>query len=352
MSEERYLTTPEVARRLGVKPETVYAYVSRGLLRSIRQQGHRGSLFALSDVERAAQRGGDEPSGVAERIQTSLTLLDPDELYYRGHRVADLAVSASVESVAHLLWTGELRERPAFPAPRKQIALARKAMRVVPGGARLTDQVRVAVAVLGAADPLRFDLSPEAIVRAAETLIGTLVDALPGEQPGKSLGERLWPKLSLRQPRPEVLDAALVLLADHGLAASTMAARVAASVRADLYAVVSAGLGAVDGQYHGTASTLAYRFLGEAMFDPVGAISERLRAGAKIPGFGHPLYQQRDPRAEALFALLRDEPVMAVVEALSAELASRTFPNVELALAAMAHAYEMRPDAGEAVFAL
>src|SRR5438094_6190583 len=105
---ERCLTTSEVARRLGVKRETVYAYVSRGLLKSVRQSGHRGSLFALSDVERAAERGGDEPSGVAERIQTALTLLDSsDELYYRGHRVADLAGSATVESVACLLWTGE-----------------------------------------------------------------------------------------------------------------------------------------------------------------------------------------------------------------------------------------------------
>jgi len=353
-SDESYLTTAEVARRLGVKPETVYAYVSRGLLTSVRARGRRGSLFAARDIDRLAERGG-ESSGMVERIQTDLTLLTGDQLYYRGHLVSELATTRTVESVAQLLWTGELNDQPGFPAPEQLVALARSAVAVAPATARLTDQLRIAVAVLGAADPLRFDLAPEAVMRVAGQLLGVLVGALPDDgSTGSSgtLGGRLWPKLSQAPARPELLDATLILMADHGLAVSTVAARVAASARANLYAVVSAGLGALDGQYHGAASTRAYRFLGEALQDPVGALSERLRAGDRIPGFGHRVYKRHDPRAEVLFGLLRDEPVMQVVEAVSAELADRLFPNVDLAMAALMHACDLRPDAGEALFAL
>ncbi|GAA1944281.1 citrate/2-methylcitrate synthase [Amycolatopsis minnesotensis] len=356
--DERYLTTAEVARRLGVKAETVYTYVSRGLLTSVRAKGRRGSLFPLGEVDRLAQRGseGQQPSGSVERIRTRLTRIDDDELAYRGHRVRDLVGTNGFEAVASLLWTGELAGRP-FPAPPDQVALAAAVGEALPETASLTDRLRVAVAALGSADPLRFDVSADAVVAAGEPLLGVLVDALPGLAPGRTasgtLAERLWPKVSALPPRPELLDAVLVLLADHGLAVSTVAARVAASARANLYAVVSAGLGAVDGPYHGAASTLAYRFLAEAMRDPIGALSEHLRAGG-VPGYGHRVYRRRDPRAEILFGLLDGAPVLDTVEIVSRELAKRggAFPNVDLALAALMHANGMAPETGEAIFAI
>jgi citrate synthase len=225
-------------------------------------------------------------------------------------------------------------------------------MAVAPDGARLTDRVRGAVAVLGAADPLRFDLSAPSVTAAAARLIGTLVTALPGDyvDPGATLGARLWPKLSDAPPRPEVLDAALILLADHGLAVSTVAARVAASARANLYAVISAGLGALDGQYHGAAPTLAYEFLQRAQQDPLKALSDQLRSGEPIPGFGHRIYQQRDPRAEVLLGRLGDHPIVGTIAAIAER--TPTFPNSDLAIAAIMHAYNFRPDAGDALFAL
>ncbi|WP_406052638.1 citrate/2-methylcitrate synthase [Kribbella sp. NBC_00889] len=350
-SDENYLTTAEVARRLKVKPETIYAYVSRGLLTSVRARGRRGSLFAIADVERLASRSV-EHSGVVEQIESALTLLEDDELYYRGHSVRDLAINSSVESVAHLLWTGELTAQQPFPAPRESVQLARAAMNVLPGSARLTDKLRVAVAALGAADPMRFDLAPRSVTSVAEKLIGTLIAALPGPSvtTRATLGARLWPKLSPHPPRPEVLEAAMILMADHGLAVSTVAARVAASARANLYAVVSAGLGALDGQYHGAAPTLAYEFLERAQQDPLAALSDRLRSGEPVPGFGHRIYQERDPRAEVLGELLGDHPITETVSVLAARLPS--FPNSDLAVAAMMHAFDFRPDAGDALFAL
>ncbi|MEV5962048.1 citrate/2-methylcitrate synthase [Kribbella sp. NPDC051952] len=350
-SDENYLTTAEVAHRLQVKPETIYAYVSRGLLTSVRARGRRGSLFAAADVERLAGRS-IEHSGVVERIESKLTLLQDDELYYRGHSVRDLATERTVEDVAHLLWTGELTAQQRFFVQRDSVLLARSAMEVVPDTARLTDQLRVAVAVLGAADPLRFDLSPESVTAAAGTLIRTLISALPGPTApaADTLGATLWPKLSSQPPRPELLDAVLILLADHGLAVSTVAARVAASARANLYAVVSAGLGALDGQYHGAAPTLAYEFLQRAQKDPLGTLSDQLRSGEPVPGFGHRIYQHHDPRAEVLLGLLGDHPIVETVTTIAER--RRAFPNSDLAVAALMHACDFRPDAGDALFAL
>lgn len=359
--DEQYLTTAEVARRLGVKPQTVYAYASRGLLTSVRRPRRSGSLFPLRQVDQLAEsrRAGHSRSGAIEQICSQLTLLDGDELYYRGHRVADLATTRSVESVAHLLWTGELTDQPAFPAPSRSVEMARAAAAVLPAGARLADCLHVTVAVAGAADPLRSDLSPSALPDTGAALLGVLADALlPATDTAvgtaDGYADRLWPKLSDAEPDPRVLNAALVLLADHGLAVSTVAARVAASARAHLYAVVSSGLGALDGHYHGTASTLAYRFLADAMADPAGALSERLRSGTRLPGFGHRVYQGADPRARVLLGLLPDCPATATVATLAEQLAARSglFVNVDLALAAMMHAHHMRADAGEAVFAL
>jgi citrate synthase len=288
-----------------------------------------------------------EHPGVVERIETELTLLLDDELYYRGRSARELTLTSTVESVAHLLWTGELAEQPPFPAPRESVELARAAMSSAPPAARLIDQLRIAVAVLGAADPLRFGLAPESVIATASRLIGVLVDALPGKTTEGTLGHRLWSKLTTRPAHPEVLDDALILLADHGLAVSTIAARVAASARANLYSVVSAGLGALDGQYHGAATTQAYRFLERALQDPVEALSDQLRSGTQVPGFGHLIYKERDPRGDALLALLPPNPALRqIIDSVPG------FPNSDLAIAAMMHAYDFHPDAGEAVFAI
>ena len=362
-AEERYLTTAEAAQRLDVKPETIYAYVSRGQLARVRSGTRRGSLFAQSDVDRLAARGREArgPSGAVERIRTELTLLEGDELYYRGRRVTDLVCRWSAEAVAQLLWTGQLRTPDPVDAPVELVAVARAVIAALPPGARLTDRIRVAVAAVGAADPLRFDLDPEAVVQRAGTLLAVLADALPARPPtGTSLAARFWPTLTGRpDPATEadaaLVDAVLVLLADHDLAVSTVAARVAASARAHPYAVVSAGLGAIDGHHHGTASSLAHRMLADALPDPVGALSERMRSGGPVPGFGHRVYQRRDPRADLLLDLLRRRrpgaPVLATVDAL-AGAAPGLFANVDLALAALMHAEDLRPDAGEALFAV
>ena len=178
-----------------------------------------------------------------------------------------------------------------------------------------------------------------------------------------SIAGRVWTRLAPGRPRPELVatvNAALVLLVDHELAASTFAARVAASTRADPYGVVSAGLGPLSGPLHGGASRAA-----RAMFDGAtgaggasAAVADALRLHGRCPGFGHSVYRGGDPRAEALFALLRaacgGTRAMSTVDGVMAAAQRRVpvAPNVDAALAAMGHVLGMPVDAGEAMFAI
>jgi citrate synthase len=354
------LTTEQVADRLGVKPATVYAYVSRGLLSSHRNADGKNSLFSKDDVDAfvAARKRNSTPT-----IQTGITLIKDGGLFYRGRDATVLAGTTSYEAVASLLWTGDL-EHADFPHNTDLERLASAVTRPLPEEARLTDRLRVAVAAVAAADPLRFDTAPAAVVATGRQLISTMVNALPSiarlrQVKPASLAQALWYRLTAEPVTEEglaILNAALVLLADHDLAASTLAARVAASTRAHPYAVVSAGLAALDGPLHGAASGLAYPMLLEAVngLDPVAGISDRLRSGLPVPGFGHPLYPGDDPRAAKLFELLGDGPVRSTATRLAVAMRKRsgTAPNVDLALAAIALHYRMPPDAGEAIFAV
>ena len=220
-------------------------------------------------------------------------------LYYRGTRATDL-VPVGFERVAEFLWTGDLPEQATLgqsPVDMDLIAL--------PDSARLIDRIRLAVDIASAHDPLRSDLSELSLVRCGRGILAAAIAGLGGADSG-TVAERLWPAISARPAEPQevrILDAALVLLADHDLAASTLAARVAASTRANLYAVVGAGLGAIDGPLHGSMAERAVRLLDG---DPMVALGNAFRLGEPIAGFGHPLYERRDPRADFLLAMLRD----------------------------------------------
>ena len=108
MSE--FLTAAEAAQRLGVKPATLYAYVSRGVLRRDHADDGRRSLFDSDEVERLARRGRPRrPAGAADiTVESAITEITGDRLFYRGLDVIRLATSRTFEDVAELLWTGEL----------------------------------------------------------------------------------------------------------------------------------------------------------------------------------------------------------------------------------------------------
>ncbi|MGW1749349.1 citrate synthase [Streptomyces sp. NPDC002092] len=369
---DRRLTTKEAAELLGVKPETVYAYVSRGQLGSRRVPGGRGSTFDVKEVEALARRNrressGSSPSGGDLSVRTRITLIETDRYFFRGVDATELATRHSYEEVAEWLWTGRLRPGVVFTAPEAPVALARRAVETLPEHTGPTDRLRVAAIAAAVADPLRFDLSEDAVLGTARTLIPTLVAALPparrGHRDEGPLAHRLWARLTGVDPDEaslRVLDTALALLVDHDLAASTLAVRVAASARAHAYAAVSAGLGVLEGPLHGAASGLAHRLLLDVLDEGNAApvIAEELRAGRRIPGLGHRLYPGEDPRARVLFGLLEEIPRAAPALAAARDIVTTTarhtplHANVDLALAVFTASSGMPSTAGETIFAV
>lgn len=366
------MSTKEAAELLGVKAETVYAYVSRGQLTSRRSPGGRSSTFDAKEVEALARRNRREPaesSPAAGRlsVRTRITLIDKDRYYFRGVDATELAARHSYEEVAEWLWTGVLHPGVTFTAPEASVAVARRAVDALPEHAGPTDRLRVAAIAAATADPLRFDLSEEAVLGTARTLIPTLVAALPPKRhdhrDGDGLAQRLWARLSGREADEaslRALDTALALLVDHDLAASTLAVRVAASARAHAYAAVSAGLGVLEGPLHGAASGLAHRMLLDVLDQGSAApvVADELRAGRRVPGLGHRIYPGEDPRARALFALLEEVPGAAPALAAAQDVAAtaaRHVPlhaNIDLALAVFTAASGMHASAGETIFAV
>jgi citrate synthase len=260
-----------------------------------------------------------------------------------------------------------MRPGVTFTAPEPAIALARRAVDALPEHTSPTDRLRVAAIAAAAEDPLRFDLSEEAVLSTARVLIPTLVAALPPQQFGLldegPLAHRLWGRLTGHEADEaslRVLDTALALLVDHDLAASTLAVRVAASARAHPYAAVSAGLGVIEGPLHGAASGLAHRLLFDVLDQgtAVPVIADELRAGRRIPGLGHRLYAGEDPRARVLFGLLervpRAEPALLAARDIVATTARHAplHANVDLALAVLTVTTGMPPTAGETIFAV
>ena len=410
MAETDWISAAEAARRLGIKQATLYSYVSRGVLTRRRAGGTggtggasggsgggrgsrgggpgHGSLFDPGEVEELARRGRPRraPGLAGLVIESGVTEITDDGLWFRGMDALDLARDWDFEDVCDLLWLGQ--PHPSSPADagewqaaRAAVAAGTAAQAALPPGTYPLERLQVIVPALAAADPLRLQFDPPAVAAAGRAIIAGLVDCLPpaGLRPprcpapgapaapdapaGPGIPARLWPRLCPGEPPPGLLDAlraALVLLADHELAASTLAARVAASVRADPYAVVATGLGAVGGALHGGASLGAETMLAAA---PDAAavprvVGELLRRGERVPGFGHFVYRGGDPRAGLLLAMVRRavpaSPRLAVVDAVLAEMHRRALPepNIDFALAVLASCAGMIRGAGEAIFAV
>ena len=370
-----WIGAAEAAQRLGIKPASLYSYVSRGVLTPRRRPGGRVSLFDSAEIDGLARRGRPRrgPAGAELVIESELTEIADDRLRFRGHDAIALATSRSFEEVASLLWTGsfdELASIGPWRATSEAIAAGTAAQAALPPDTYPLERLQVIVPAVAATDRLRLHLDPPAVIAAASGLIAAMVDCLPPAGPGAaaaacddSIAGRLATKLCQRPPSVGLvaaLRAALVLAADHELAASTLAARVAASVRADPYAVIGTGLGAMSGALHGGASLGAEVLLASASgpADAPRVVGELLRRGERIPGLGHFVYQTGDPRAILLLDLIRaaapESGRLAVAEAVLAEAGRRALPapNIEFALAVLAAVAGMIPGAGEAVFAI
>ncbi len=367
MARQLWISSAEAAARLGVKPQTLYAYASRGLLTPRRAVDGRTSRYDARQVDDLARRGrpGGRPAragSVDVRITTAVTELTTAGPSYRGKLAADLAGVEPFEAVAQWLWTGdEASWRDVRPAEWT----ARLPAEPGPDAPTIEALVVRCVAAAGA-DRDRSDRRPDAVQAATKRLIGELVAGVPARPRrlrAAGVAATLFVRLAGRAPTDSelaVVDGALVLMADHDIASSTLAARVAASTRADVYQVVLAGLATMSGPLHGSASSQAYRFLreAEARGDGRAAVDGRLATGERLPGFGHRIYRTSDPRFDALLALLRTAGAaparLAVVDDVVRAGADRvgTFPNVDLALAALAWTLDLPPTGGECIMSI
>ena len=367
MGPEDYLSAEEAAAALGISRSTLYAYVSRGMIYSEPAgEGARTHRYDAEDVRRLQRRQAQraDPEAAARQalhygapvLASALTLIRDGHLYYRGEDVLHLAQEATVEAVIALLWTGS--REPALNVP----AVA------APAALREREQGRPAIAGFQAALPLAaaadlgaYDLRPEAVVETGRRILGLLVAVAGGTRATTGpLVTRLRKSWGLDEAAAPLLRATLILCADHELNVSTFTARCVASAGATPYQVVAAGLAALEGQHHG-----GYTRRVEALWQEVGTLDEararlsaRLRRGEPVPGFGHRLYPEGDPRARLLLeraaAYAPDDPAMVLARALTVAaddlLGER--PVLDFALVAVARLLTLPADGALTLFAL
>lgn len=374
-----WLTAVQVSEALGIKRATVYAYVSRGLLHRRLAMDGRTSLFERSQVEELRSGRRREAAGELRTVlATAITSLSEGSLVIRGRNLVQAVEAGSgFEVIADAIWqadNGRYWNTPPEPGPGNRGDAGIPGL----GGGQgrslpVLDRFRIAVALAAAADPMRRDLSPTVVRRTGPRLIRAMIESLPPlpeaipapdhNVRNMPMARLLWPRLTAIAADDrslQALDTAMALLSDHGLATSTFAVRVAASVRADPYAAVGAGLGALDGPFHGSASGAVHQVLVATAdgADVMTDLGQRPAAAGGLPGFGHTVYRTQDPR----FASLRKAVVSAwpgderhVIFDNYVNLASaRTdaVANVDLALGYLTWMGEMTTEAGEAIFAV
>ena len=358
-----WISAAEAARNLDVTRATLYAYVSRGFIRSEAGPGaSRARRYSRDDVERLRRRAAErrDPDKVAAHalqwgmpvLESSITLITDDTLYYRGHDVVSLAHDASVEAVASLIWTGRLDDRrPEFAPPAPSVPAPRSTPFII--------RAQAALALASAVDHQAFDLRSDAVVRAGWRILDLLVgiEAPRARGPIDVALARGW---RLRPGADAVVRAAIILCADHELNVSAFTARCVASAGSNPYAVVTAGLAALEGTKHGGSTARVEATLAAMRRERSlrAALAERLRHGQRIDGFGHPLYRQGDPRAAALLDMLErrypKSPELRYARdfARAATALTGERPNVDFALGAVSRVLGLPSGSGLTLFAI
>jgi citrate synthase len=348
-----WIAAEEARERLGVRPQTLYAYVSRGRVQvRADPRDPRRSLYRAADIAALTERKSRsrKPAEVAAGaiawgepvLASAITTVSGGKLFYRGRDAVELAESETLEAVARLLRGGHGAALKSADRPRP------------PPAADMKTRAFQALAARAGADPPMRGRNALALAVEAATLLDVMTDAVAGQVGGGAIANRL--ALAWGQgpggPGADLIRRALVLLADHELNASTFAARVAASTGASLAASALAGLAALSGPRHGGAAAAVQAFAAEAAAtSPREALALRLAEDRALPGFGHPLYPDRDPRAEALLA--RFEPSRQMARLRAAVLAVTGLqPNVDFALVALGEALRLPRDAPFALFAV
>lgn len=343
-----WLTAEEAMARLRLKPQTLYAYVSRGLIETRDDAADsRRRLYRAADVARLEQRKarGRRRAAIAEDaiawgepvLASAITTITGGRLWYRGQDAEQLAEMARLEDVARLLWDcGTQRFPPLFT--------------LVPDGPARARMFSV-IGARAASDAAMAGRTKKALYLEAASVLDALIDAIAGRPGQGPIHDRLARAWGCDEAGADLIRRALVLLADHELNASTFAARVTASTGASLAACVTAGLAALSGPLHGGMARRVLALIRDAERDgDAQAIAGRLDAGPSIPGFGHPLYPDGDPRARALLGAFAPNPAYERFRE-AVEAATGAAPNIDFALTALADRLGLPEEAPFLIFA-
>ena len=337
------LTARQAADRLGIKLDTLYAYVSRGRLRSVMVPGTRERRYRAEDVEALLDaRSGTRPLHSADPealmpvIGSSICLIENGRFYYRGQDAVRLSEAATLEDIMRLLWLGEAgSELTGTGGPIRSPSAA--------PDSGLVERCQIRLAALADEDLPALDLARARVTRTGQLILRELAACVAPMLPSiDPIHRRLAAAWRLDEAGADLIRRCLVLIADHELNPSTFVARCVASTGATPYAVVAAALSALSGRLHGGETERAEGLLREFLEgdDPMAVMAGRLARGERLPGFGQPLYPEGDPRATAILAALAQTSPEAYKPAeKAAETAMRLIgrhPNVDFALAAAA----------------
>jgi citrate synthase len=355
-----FLSAQDAAAELGVTVATLYAYVSRGFIRSELSGDGRGRRYRAEDIHalrnrRAPPDGGDPGDEAkvwdAPLLDSAITQMSARGPVYRGALAVDLARSgASFEHVCEILWDAVALkpfQSKAAPFP-KRLAAMTGALSDWPA----TDRAAATMALASETDPSAHRRSAEGVAETSARIVRWIAALLAGVEPSPEqahlvLARKLAPA---RKEAAGLIRQALVLLADHELNPSTFAVRVAASTGISLYDAVAAGLVALKGSHHGGATTRAARFVAAAAGqEGLKEIRARAALNEPVPGFGHALYAQGDPRAAALLQAMTDaglkSPLIAETPQAVFDMVGEK-PNIDYALAVLGRVLNF-PEGGE-----
>jgi citrate synthase len=370
LKAEHYLTAKQAADVLGITRATLYAYASRGQLRSEPIPGWpKERRYYREDLERLQERkeARRDPAKVAARglhwggpvLESGITLIHDGRFYYRGHDAVTLAETASLEHVAALLWAAEETERERlFEQPCALSVRQLAQLRTCAKDAFTLLQIVLPIAAT--VDLASSDLRPAAVRQTGARILRLLTTMIAPRGSGAPVHRALqvaWaPK---REAVADVIRTVLVLCADHELNVSAFTARCAASAGASPYDVVSAAMATLKGYKHGGATQRVLTLLAgtETLKSARALVAHRLRCGESVPGFGHPLYPNGDPRAVLLMRLAEASgheaawrPVRNLRRAGSELL--HDLPNLDFGLAAVTRTYGLPDQAPVLLFAL
>jgi citrate synthase len=337
------LTARQAADRLGIKLDTLYAYVSRGRLRSVMVPGTRERRYRGEDVEALLDaRSGPrlphtaDPQALMPVIGSSICLIENGRFFYRGQDAVRLSETAMLEDIMRLLWLDEASTEPAGAGEPGRSSGATP-------GSGLIERCQIRLAALADEDLPAFDPTRFRVTRTGRRILHELAACIAHTRPSPDpIHRRVAVAWRLSEAGTDLLRRCLVLIADHELNPSTFVARCVASTGATPYAVVGAALSALSGRLHGGETERAEGLFRELLEgdDPMAIMAGRLARGERIPGFGQPLYPEGDPRATAILAALTQAaPEARVMAEKAAEAGLRLIgrhPNVDFALAAAA----------------